>query len=147
LQAILEAARQGDVVARSALEETGRYLGIGIANLINIFNPDLVVLCGVLSLAEEFLTPVIQQTMGQRAMSDPREAAQFVVSKFKSDACVMGGVAMVMHDILSCPRLDGEQSPRQSSVFAAQNSKMIDRSPQLLTHHGGASLVSQSSRD
>jgi predicted NBD/HSP70 family sugar kinase len=146
LQGILEAARQGDAAARSALEETGRYLGIGIANLINIFNPDLVVLCGVLSLAEEFLTPVIQQTLVQRAMSDPRAAAQFVVSRFKSDACVMGGVAMVMHDILSRPGLDGAKAPRQSGVFATQM-KRIDRSPQLLTHHGGASLISQSSRN
>ncbi len=145
LHSIVEAARQGDVVARSALEETGRYLGIGIANLINIFNPDLVVLCGVLSLAEEFLTPVIQQTLVQRAMSDPRAAAQFVVSRFKSDACVMGGVAMVMHDILSRPGLDGAQPPRQSGVFASRVSKRIERAPQLLTLHDGSSLVSQSS--
>jgi len=144
---IVEAARQGDAVARNALEETGRYLGIGIANLVNIFNPDRVVLCGVLSLAEEFLTPVIQQTLVQRAMSDPRAAAQFVVSRFKSDACVMGGVAMVMHDILSRPGLDGAQSPRQSGVFATQVSKWVERSPQLLTHHGGASSVSQSSHN
>jgi N-acetylglucosamine repressor len=133
LQAILEAARQGDAVAQSALEETGQYLGIGIANLVNTFNPDRVVLCGVLSLAEEFLTPVIQQTMVQRAMSGPRETVQFVVSKFKSDACVMGGAAMVMHDILSRPGLDGAQLPRQSGAFATQM-KGIDRSPQIWTN-------------
>jgi glucokinase-like ROK family protein len=146
LSAILEAARQGDAVAQSALEETGRYLGIGIANLVNIFNPDRVVLCGVLSLAEEFLTPVIRQTMAQRAMSGPRETVQFVVSKFKSEACVMGGAAMVMHDILSRPGLDGAQLPRQSGAFATQM-KGIDRFPQLLTNQDGSWLVSQSSRN
>jgi hypothetical protein len=104
------------------------------------------VLGGVLSLAEEFLTPVIQQTVVRRAMSDPRAAAQFVVSKFKSDACVMGGVAMVMHDILSRPGLDGAQSPRQSGVFATQM-KRIDRTSQLLANHDGSSLVIQSSPD
>jgi glucokinase-like ROK family protein len=146
LQALLEAATQGDAVAQSALEETGRYLGIGIANLVNTFNPDRVILCGVLSLAEEFLTPVIQQTLVQRAMSGPRETVQFVVSKFKSDACVMGGAAMVMHDILSRPGLDGAQSPRQSGAFATQM-KRIDRSPQFLTNQDGPSLVSQPSRN
>jgi glucokinase-like ROK family protein len=120
LQTIVAAAHQGDAVTRQALEETGQYLGIGIANLVNTFNPELVVLGGILSLAEDFLTPVIQQTMLQRAMSGPREVAQFVISKFKSDACLMGGVAMVINDILSRPRLDAALSPLQSGVFAAQ---------------------------
>lgn len=106
LQSILEAARHGDAVARAALEETGEYLGIGIANLVNTFNPDLVVLGGLLCQAEEFLTPAIRQTVARRAMSGPREVAQFAISAFKSDACVMGGVAMVIHDILRRPRLD-----------------------------------------
>jgi glucokinase-like ROK family protein len=146
LHAILEAARQGDAVAQSALAETGRYLGIGIANLVNTFNPDRVVLCGALSLAEEFLTPVIQQTVLQRAMSGPREATQFVVSRFKSDACVMGGVALVMHDILSSPRLDGLQSPRHSDVFATRAPRMDERFPQILIDQDRPSLANQSSR-
>ena len=120
LQIVLEAARQGDAVARRALEETGEYLGIGIANLINTFNPALVAFGGMLSLAEEFLTPVIQRTVSQRAMSGPREVAQFIVSTFKSDACVIGGVALVMHDILSRPRLDITLSSRQNGVLATQ---------------------------
>jgi len=106
IQLILEAARGGDDVARRALEETGMYLGIGIANLVNTFNPSLVAFGGALSLADEFLTPVIQQVVLERAMNGPREAAQIIVSAFKSDACVMGGVALVLHDILSRPRLD-----------------------------------------
>jgi predicted NBD/HSP70 family sugar kinase len=106
IEEIVEAARGGDAVARRALEETGLYLGIGIANLINTFNPSLVAFGGALSLADEFLMPVVRQVVLERAMSGPREAAQVVVSTFKSDACVMGGVALVLHEILSRPRLD-----------------------------------------
>ncbi len=146
LPAILEAAQRGDVVARCALEETGEYLGIGIANLINTFNPDLIVLGGVLSLAQEFLMPTIQQTITQRAMPDLRAVTQFVVSRFRSDACVMGGVALVMHDILSCPRLDGLQSPRHSDVFATQVPKTNERYPQTLTNQDRSALASQSNR-
>ena len=117
LQSVLAAAKQGDAVARGALEETGEYLGIGIANLVNTFNPELIALGGLFSLAEEFLTPVIQRTVAQRAMSGPREVARFVVSAFKAEACVMGGVAMVMHDILSRPRLDATEPSRQNGLF------------------------------
>ena len=120
LQAILDAARMEDGVARRALEEIGEYLGIGIANLINVFNPSLVVFGGALSMADEFLTPVIQRTIAQRAMPGPREAAQFVVSTFKSDACVMGGVALVLHDILSHPRLDMALPSRQSMALTTE---------------------------
>lgn len=119
LQGVLAAAKQGDAVARWALEETGEYLGIGIANLINTFNPDLIAFGGLLSLAEEFLTPVIQRTVAQRAMPCSREVARFVVSTFKADACVMGGVAIVMHDILSRPRLDATEPSRHNGLFSA----------------------------
>jgi len=120
LQSVLDAAKQGSPVARCALEETGEYLGIGIANLVNTFNPDLIAFGGLLSLAEEFLTPVIQRTVQQRAMPCSREVARFVVSTFKDDACVMGGVAIVMHDILSRPRLDATEPSRQNGLFAAR---------------------------
>ena len=143
LQAVLEAARHGDAAAQAALEKTGEYLGIGIANLINTFNPDLVVLGGLLSQAEEFLLPVIQQTVARRAISGPREVAQLVISEYKSDACVMGGVAIVIHDILCQPKFESTPSLGQSQVFSTQVPKKIDRSSQRLTDHSRSLSVIQ----
>ena len=105
MQTVLQAAQAGDEVALEALHETGVYLGIGIANLVNIFNPSLVVLGGTLSLAHEFLLPVARQVAQERAMRELRQAARIVVSAFKADACVMGGVALVLHGLLSRPQL------------------------------------------
>lgn len=103
LAAILEAARAGDQVAQQALEETGTYLGIGIANLVNLLNPQLVAFGGSLSLAHEFLMPAAQRVVNERAMGELRRAARVVVSALKADACVLGGVALVLHDILRRP--------------------------------------------
>jgi predicted transcriptional regulator len=47
-----------------------------------------------------------RRVVSERAMKEPREAVQIMVSTFKSDACVMGGVTLVLHDVLSRPRLD-----------------------------------------
>jgi len=127
IQEIVEAARDGDAVARRALEETGLYLGIGIANLINTFNPSLVAFGGALSLADEFLMPVVRQVVLERAMHGPREAAQVVVSTFKSDACVMGGVALVLHDILSRPRLDLSLPSQSNDVPTRQGLALSTR--------------------
>jgi len=83
------------------LEETGAYLGIGIANLINTFNPDLVVFGGILALASDYLLPAIRCTVAERALAWPRRMAEAKVSAHGLDACVMGGVALVLNDILS----------------------------------------------
>ena len=104
---IVQAADEGDEVARRILEMTGVYLGIGIANLINAFNPDLIVFGGILALASEYLLPAIRRTVDERALAWPRRMVEVKVSAHGFDACVMGGVALVLADIMSKPGLTG----------------------------------------
>jgi len=100
---IVEAAEEGDEMTRQALEETGVYLGIGIANLINAFNPELIIFGGVISLARDYLLPALEKTLKERCLAWPRRMARVMASSYGPDACVMGGVALVLHDILSRP--------------------------------------------
>lgn len=102
---IVQAAEEGDAVARQALEETGVYLGIGIANLINAFNPELVILGGVMSLASDYLLPAIKRTIEGRSLAWSRRMTRVIASSYGPNACVMGGVALVLHHILSRPGL------------------------------------------
>jgi glucokinase-like ROK family protein len=104
---IVDAARAGDAVALDALEIIGRHLGIGIASLVNALNPELVVFGGILSLAGEFLMPVIEREVERRALKWNREAMQLVLARHSSDACVMGGVAAVYQAILAQPDIVG----------------------------------------
>jgi glucokinase-like ROK family protein len=104
---IVDAARLGDAVALNALEIIGRHLGIGIASLVNALNPELVVFGGILSLAGEFLMPVIEKEVERRALKWNREAMQLVLARHASDACVMGGVAAVYQAILAQPDIVG----------------------------------------
>jgi glucokinase-like ROK family protein len=104
---IVDAARAGDAVALVALETIGHHLGIGIASLVNALNPELVVFGGILSLAGEFLMPVIEKEVEWRALKWNREAMQLVLAKHASDACVMGGVAAVYQAILAQPDIVG----------------------------------------
>jgi glucokinase-like ROK family protein len=100
---IVEAARDGDGVACEALEETGRYLGIGAANLINAFNPEMVVFGGILSLGSDFVLPTMKRVIEERALLWPRRTSNLVVAAHGSDACVLGGIARVYSHILSQP--------------------------------------------
>jgi glucokinase-like ROK family protein len=100
---VVDAAREGDRVARGAIEETGLYLGIGLANLVNALNPEIVVFGGTLSLASEFLLPVVERVLQERALRWLTETMRLLSAQYGTDACTMGGIASVYHQILSRP--------------------------------------------
>jgi glucokinase-like ROK family protein len=101
---VAEAARAGDSVAQEAFDAIGHSLGIGIASLVNALNPELVVFGGILSLAWEFLLPPMTEEIQQRALRWNREAMQVVLARHGFDACVIGGLALVLQDILREPQ-------------------------------------------
>jgi len=116
---IVEAARAGDPVAIDGLKIIGHKLGIGIASLVNALNPELVVFGGILSLAGEFMIPVIEEELENRALKWNREAMHLVLARHGFDACVMGGVALVYQAILTQPgavSLHGKMSQHISLV-------------------------------
>ena len=69
IEPILAAARDGDINVRTMLEDRARYMGIGLANLIDTLSPELIVLGGIFEQAEDMLFPVIRDTMRQRAFA------------------------------------------------------------------------------
>ena len=101
---IHEAANVGDPVALDALEETGIALGIGIATIINLFNPSLVVIGGSMSRASAYLLPAIQSMIDQHALAQAREHVRVVVSEFGENAIAVGAATLAIRDALANPR-------------------------------------------
>lgn len=114
MEHILQAAAKGEAAVLDDLSEAGRYLGLGIANVVNTFNPSLVVLGGVLSLAGPYVLPRAQQEVEARALTAARQGVTVVVSAFKFDACVMGSVSLIMREILSNPTVWQPQTTRRT---------------------------------
>jgi len=102
---IVDAAGQGDAVAVAALHNVAVSLGVGIANLVNVFNPEMVVLGGRLRLAGELITPTITQTVQQNSLQHPLESVKFANSAHGAEACVMGAIALVMDNVLREPTI------------------------------------------
>ncbi len=100
---IIQAAELGEPAVLHVLDDIGRYLGIGIANLLNAFNPGLVVLGGVLSLVGPFILPRAQREIEVRALAAAQAGVNLSLSAFKFDACVMGGVSLIVREILNNP--------------------------------------------
>ena len=103
LEMIRQAADAGDEETLDILHETGIAIGQGVANLINIFNPQTVIIGGSLSLVAAYLLPAILSIVNERTLSDVRSQASVQLSAFGADAVVMGAVAMVVAEIFSHP--------------------------------------------
>jgi glucokinase len=101
VELVVEAAQAGDQVAIRALKEIGHSLGIGIASLLNALNPEVVVLGGILSIASDFLFPVVNEEIQKRALPWNRETVKIIRAAHGSDAAVKGGIATVYQSILS----------------------------------------------
>jgi glucokinase-like ROK family protein len=100
---VVQAAQRGDPAALAALDETGRWLGVGIASLINIICPRRVVFGGMMALAHSFLLPVIREEVARHAFPHVRDAVEIALATYGADAAVMGGVALVHREVLNHP--------------------------------------------
>lgn len=89
-----EAAAAGDTIAREVLEETGRWLGVGLANVVNILDPDVIVIGGGVSRAGAPLFAAARQMVRERAMSVPAAAVQIVPAALGDDAAVVGAALL-----------------------------------------------------
>ncbi len=103
--AIVEAANAGDVTALAALDDVAHHLSVGIANLVNILNPSLVVLGGALNTASRFLLPTIEAAVKENVLGPAQDDLRIAPSAHGADACVIGAVALVLDEILQSPGL------------------------------------------
>ncbi|HEY2025915.1 MAG TPA: ROK family protein [Gemmatimonadaceae bacterium] len=92
-QTVYDAAKAGDQVASEIVRDTARYLGAGIANLLNIFNPDTVVIAGGVTAAGEALFGPLHREVRRRAFSPAVHAARIVPGELPGTAGVVGAVA------------------------------------------------------
>ncbi len=92
-QLVYEASAGGDPIAREVVRDTAKFLGIGIATLLNVFNPEVVVLAGGVTQAGEALFDPIRAEVRRRAFKPAWEAARIVPGKLPGTAGVVGAVA------------------------------------------------------
>ena len=92
-QTVYDAAKAGDPVASEIVRDTARYLGAGVANLLNIFNPDTVVIAGGVTAAGDALFVPLRAEVRRRAFGPAVRAAKIVPGTLPGTAGVVGAVA------------------------------------------------------
>jgi glucokinase len=94
---ICDLARQGDALAQRAVEHEAFYLGLGLANLINLFAPDAIVLGGSVMNSADLLLPGIRKTIAQHCRFVPFEKTQVVLAALGEDANLIGAARVWRH--------------------------------------------------
>ena len=84
---------QGDELALEVVRDTARYLGAGVANMINVFNPEVVVICGGVTLAGERLFAPLRQEVTRRAFKPAVQHCRIVPGELVGTAGVYGAAA------------------------------------------------------
>ena len=95
LKLIFETARKGDKLTKSVVEEAISYLGIAIANIANILNPEMVVLVGgITNEGNKLLTP-LRREVKKRAFYSNYKSLKIVIGKLGGNAGVLGAAALL----------------------------------------------------
>ncbi len=102
LDEIIDAINREDPLCIEILEEIGQKLGKQIASLINIFNPELVIIGGRLSLVDEYLTEPIKSAIRKYSLNLVNKDSLIAVSKLKDKAGVIGACMLARSRMFEC---------------------------------------------
>jgi predicted NBD/HSP70 family sugar kinase len=101
--AVYDTALAGDALALELVRAQGRHFGVGIANLVNAFNPQRIILHGEsIAGGPPFLQAVLQ-TVQERALLRPRQMVEIVFSTLGDDVGLIGAASLVMETLFSMP--------------------------------------------
>lgn len=103
VEAVLHEAEAGAPAALSAVDHVGRWLGVGLAGLVNIFNPQLVVLGGIFGRIHPLVADVLEAELDRRALPAPRRLVRIVPAILGVDAPLLGAAELAFEPILIDP--------------------------------------------
>ena len=122
---VLRRAHAGDPEIFTALNELGRWLGVGIGNLINTFNPDLVVIGGFFQELYPFLEQSVNQAAQEMALTAPWLSVKLRRSELGGDSALIGASELVFAEVIANPTSFTNHLPTPGSGEAVPVSKGV----------------------
>jgi predicted NBD/HSP70 family sugar kinase len=97
IENVFEAARNGDSKTLDMIKEHACYLGIALANLVNILNPKLILVGGMFSQGHDLILPTAEEKMRELAFAGLGEKVEIAPTKFGWQAGVIGAASLVLN--------------------------------------------------
>jgi glucokinase len=91
---VYEGVLLGDAYANEVMRETARFLGTGVANIINVLNPEMIVIAGGVTLAGDHLFLPLRAEVRRRAFKSAEAACRIVSAQLQGTAGVIGAAAV-----------------------------------------------------
>jgi predicted NBD/HSP70 family sugar kinase len=105
IDALLADAAAGEPTALAALAETGRWVGIGLAGLVNVLNPRLVVFGGLFERIHPYIGPIVDAELDRRTLPAPRRLVRVVAGVLGAEAPLLGAAELAFEPVLADPAL------------------------------------------
>jgi predicted NBD/HSP70 family sugar kinase len=140
---LLSAADRGDEVSLAALADSGRWLGIGLAGLVNIFNPTRVALGGLHARILPYIREAVVRELDTRAMAASRAMVELTTVALGANALLLGAAELALAPTLYDPTIvpyvgpDRVETERWRSGAAARVGH-----PAHMPNRGGATRIS-----
>jgi N-acetylglucosamine repressor len=103
LDDLLFLAQKGDLTAIQIFSEAGRILGIGIANLINLFNPEKIIISGEGTREGDFLFVPMRESIQQNTMPGLFDPNTILIAPWGDDAWARGAAGLVLREVFESP--------------------------------------------
>lgn len=118
IRSIIQAAHEGNATAQRVLDDTLNYLSLGIGNLINLVNPEKVLLGGWVGIliGQEFL-PRLEESLNPYALQQPLRRTEFGICQLREEAITKGAATLILEKFL--------QSAGSSPVLHPQAASLI----------------------
>jgi predicted NBD/HSP70 family sugar kinase len=103
VDAVLREAAAGSVAAQAALDHVGTWLGLGLASLVNLLNPQLIVLGGRFGRMYPFITRALHAELDRRTLPAARSLVTVIPTSLGVDAPLLGAAELALEPLLADP--------------------------------------------
>lgn len=97
---VFDASKQGDVLALEIVHEAAEYIGIALANIINLVDPELIILEGGVARAGDILSEIIQKVVGRRKMKYAGSHTTIAISELGENAAAIGSASFLLKRLI-----------------------------------------------
>ncbi len=100
---LIEAAKHGDKLAYKLFTDAGRYLGEGVVSLVNLLNPELIIIGGDFVQTGHLIIESIKDVLIRQALELPRKAVEVVFSELGENASALGSAVPIIQEFVASP--------------------------------------------
>lgn len=104
-ETMLRATKENDPLANQALRNAAHYLGFGLVGIINVFNPDHIVIGDDMALLGEGFLNIVKETVSDHMLPPLYKNTSIELTSFRWDAALIGAAALVTQQVLSVPSI------------------------------------------